>query len=65
MKTINFERKGRIHNCYWNKDDIKDGKVPCVVARLSNDYYDDFEHISQDDKAVRYYFGDKMEPKNV
>lgn len=59
------EPSGRACNRYWSKDDMKDRKVPCIIARLSNDdYCDDFEYISQDDKAVRYYFGDKMEPEN-
>lgn len=59
------EPSSRACNHYWSKDDMKNRKVPCIVAILSNDdYCDDFECISQDDKAVRYYFGDKMEPEN-
>lgn len=50
-------------NSPWCKEDMKARKVPCTVAVANPDWEDDtFDRINADDKAVRFYFGDKMEP---
>lgn len=49
-------------NSDYCKDDMKDRAVPCIVARESGSLWDDFDHITNDANAIRFYFGDKLEP---
>ena len=49
-------------NSDWCKDDMKYRKVPCIVARKEHDWYNDFFHIANDSDAIRFYFGDTLEP---
>ena len=53
-------------NSPWCKDDMKARKVPCIVVVSDPDYlwYDDFDVMNAHDKAIRFYFGDKMEPSD-
>ena len=53
-------------NSDWCKDDMRDRKVPCIVVVSKDDYWssDEFSKYVTDDKAVKFYFGDKMEPSD-
>lgn len=52
------------YNSLWCKDDMKARKVPCIIAVRNPDEYheDEFEHYLGDEKTIKFYFGDKMEP---
>lgn len=55
-------------NSRWNKEDMKKRRVPCIVTSPidPDDYYfEDFDTVIGDDKATKYYFGDKMEPEVI
>lgn len=52
---------------HWCKDDMKDRKVPCICV-LPQQYTEqysswdtDFNTISTNEKAIKYYFGDKVD----
>ena len=50
-------------NSSWCKDDMKARKVPCIVAIISDSLFsDDFDKMNADDRALKFYFGDEMEP---
>lgn len=51
------------NNSRWCKDDMKARKVPCIIAiENPDDWHDDeFDYFLGDEKAVKFYFGDKME----
>ena len=56
-------------NTPFCKDDMKARKVPCIVAKKVGDYWLDrdealFSRLIGDDNAVKFYFGDKMEPSD-
>lgn len=52
-------------NSLWCKDDMKARKVPCIVVLEEPDAWDnDFDRINADSRAIRYYFGDKMDEEN-
>lgn len=62
-----LEPCGGYNNSEYCKDDMRDRRVPCVIAvpeHLAKDnfYTDDFSHWVGADGVVRYYFGDPMEP---
>ena len=49
----------------WCKDDMKQRKVPCIIAIKDNDgdlYRDNFNHYmgASSDDVIKFYFGDKM-----
>lgn len=51
----------------WCKDDMKARKVPCIIAVPKPDDWhdDDFDRYVGDEKTVKFYFGDKMEPSDT
>lgn len=51
-------------NSEWCKDDMRNRKVPCIVVVNADDYWgsDEFHKYIADSKAIKFYFGDKMEP---
>lgn len=53
-------------NSPYCKDDFKERKAPCIVAVYNDDPYtwidNAYSEYMADDKAVRIYFGDLMEP---
>ena len=52
----------------WCKDDMKARKVPCILAVENSDkvlFSDNFNTMSMDSRAIRFYFGDKMEPADA
>lgn len=51
-------------NSHWCKDDMKERKVPCiiVVENPSPWHEGEFEYYLGDERTVKFYFGDKMEP---
>lgn len=54
-------------NSRFCKDDMKDRNVPCIVVYKRDDYsgWDEtYAAIVGADKAIRFYFGDKMEPSD-
>ena len=53
-------------NSRWCKDDMKARKVPCIVAIENPDtfYDDDFDGMNAHSEAIRFYFGDELEPTN-
>lgn len=56
-----------VSSSHWCKDDMRAKKVPCIVALQVNPddpdwYWDEFDKVSQNEDAIRFYFGDKMEP---
>lgn len=53
-------------NSNFCKDDMREGKVPCIVVlpkeHADHDaWYYDFEDISGNKKAIKYYFNDKVD----
>lgn len=54
---------GHLNSC-WCKDDMKARKVPCIIAIKNPDELHDgeFDYFLGDDKAIKFYFGDKLEP---
>ena len=54
------------HNSHWCKDDMKARKVPCIIAIENPDYWhdDEFDYYLGDERTIKFYFGDKMEPEN-
>ena len=61
-----LEPKDPENNSRWCKDDMKARKVPCIIAvRTPDDWHDDeFDYYLGDDKAIKFYFGDKMTSAN-
>lgn len=51
-------------NSDWCKDDMKERKVPCIIVVSEDDYWSDreFNKYLANDRAVKFYFGDPMEP---
>ena len=58
-------------NSDWCKDDMKERKIPCIIAirqteeeDWNNWHDDDFMHWVGGDSPdiIKFYFGDKMEP---
>lgn len=57
-----------VTNSDWCKDDMKARKVPCILAVENSDevlFSDNFNTMSMDSRAIRFYFGDKMEPADA
>lgn len=54
-------------NSEWSKDDMKARRVPCIVAVPSDNYWGDreFNGFIADDRAIKFYFGDKMAPRTT
>ena len=54
------------YNSPFCKDNFKGREAPCIVAmKIPEDQWafnDDFMNVSMNDKAVRFYYGDPMEP---
>ena len=52
------------NNSRWCKDDMKERKVPCIIAVKNPDDFhdDDFDYyLGSDNKnVIKFYFGDKM-----
>ena len=48
----------------WCKNDMKARKVPCIIAvpKPDNWHEDEFGRYIGDEKTIKFYFGDKMEP---
>lgn len=48
----------------WRKDDMKARKVPCIIAVPNPDWLHEgeFDYYAGNDNALKFYFGDKMEP---
>lgn len=55
------------NNSPYCKDDMKARRVPCVVALKNADWdtENEFGKLAADDNAVKFYFGDKMEPSET
>ena len=53
-------------NSEWCKDDMRERKVPCIVVVNRDDYWgeDEFSKFVADSKAIKFYFGDPMDPSN-
>lgn len=53
-------------NSQWRKDDMKRRRVPCIVALPNSEglWEESFSKMNADSRAVRFYFGDKMEPSD-
>lgn len=53
-------------NSDWCKDDMRERKVPCIVVVNRDDYWgeDEFSRFVADANAVKYYFGDHMDPSD-
>ena len=54
-------------NSEFCKEDLQRRSIPCIVAIKPSeddywDLYDCFSNIAMNDKAVRFYYGDPMEP---
>ena len=50
----------------WCKDDMKLRRVPCIIAIKSDSLFNDiFSVMNSDSNAIRFYFGDKMEPSKI
>lgn len=55
-----------VNNSDWCKDDMKARKVPCIVAIKSDSLFNDnFDRMNANSCAIRFYFGDKMEPSDA
>ena len=56
-----------VTNSDWCKDDMKARKVPCIIAVPKPDAWhdDDFDRYVGDEKTIKFYFGDKMEPADA
>lgn len=57
-------------NSSYCKDDMKARKVPCIVALkdADEDYWDtenEFGKIAANDNAIKFYFGDELEPSET
>lgn len=57
-------------NSPWSKEDMKNRRVPCIVAlEDAKEYYFDpdaiFEEVLANDRTVRFYFGDSMKPSGI
>lgn len=53
-------------NSAWCKDDMKARSVPCIVVvpNLDDWWDEDFNKMNADAGAIKFYFGDKMEPNS-
>lgn len=53
-------------NSQWSKEDMKNRKVPCLVALKDPGLMeeDSFDDAYKNNRAIEFYFGDKMEPSN-
>lgn len=50
------------YNSEWSKDDMKAGKVPCLIANDPDEgWHDTFDMHLGDKNVQKYYFNDKME----
>lgn len=52
-------------NSKWSKEDMKNRKVPCICVleekfKIEYEDFDSFNDISNNDKSIRIYFGDKI-----
>lgn len=46
-------------NSRWCKDDMRDRKVPCIVAGKGDSYYNaEFDYFLAQDASTKIYFGD-------
>lgn len=57
-------------NSPWSKEDMKNRRVSCIVAlEDAKEYYFDpdeiFEEVLANDRTIRFYFGDSMEPSEI
>lgn len=54
-------------NSDWCKDDMKERKIPCIVAMLDDGDWDNdrFMHLMGNDNATKFYFGDTMQPTTI
>lgn len=55
-----------VMNSKWSKDDMKQQKVPCIVAVPNADrwYEEYFNEMNHNPQAIKFYFGDKMTPSD-
>lgn len=49
-------------NSRWCKDDMKERKVPCIIAAKNPDAFheDEFDYYLGDVKTLKFYFGDDV-----
>ncbi len=56
-------------NSEWCKDDMKRRLVPCLIVvpleEWRESWFEDFAHFICRDGAMKYYFGDQMDPDVV
>ena len=55
-------------NVPWCKNDMRDRKVPCIIAvkNKEHQYWEDCfsDALTSDAEVVKFYFGDKMDPSD-